>query len=82
MVNYLRNFKNNSVKKCLFRRSPPAGGSGFSFQSFLLRLSANQKSISTSIPNLEIKMNNPKSTFNNLTASIAKEYAKIAKHFK
>ena len=32
-------------------RSPPAGGSGFSLQSFLLRRQANQKRIFTSPPN-------------------------------
>ncbi len=35
----------------IFGRFPPAGGPGFSLQSFLIRLLANQKRIFTSIPN-------------------------------
>jgi hypothetical protein len=58
-------------------------GRAFRFNLFYFAYRRIKKVFSLqSLTRLAIKMINPKSTFNNLTASIAKEYAKIARHFK
>ncbi|MDO9038835.1 MAG: hypothetical protein Q7U59_10870 [Lutibacter sp.] len=83
MANYLRNFKNNCVKNGYLGVTRQLAGRAFRFNLFYFAFQLIKKVFPLqSLTQLAIKMINPKSTFNNLTASIAKEYAKIAKHFK
>ncbi|PKP09120.1 MAG: hypothetical protein CVU08_14590 [Bacteroidetes bacterium HGW-Bacteroidetes-3] len=87
MVIFWRNFKNNRVKNGYlglpaFSVGVPAEKAVGLYVPNFFRKKAQKGFPLQSLTQLEIKVINPKSVFNSLTARSAKEYAKIAKHFK